>query len=106
MKKLYFCLLLLFTFSQSIWSAEDKQTKDNITFSLLTCSPGQEIYSLFGHTAIRYFDRDNNLDLVFNYGLFSFGQPFFIWRFTKGDTDYELGVESFEDFKRTYVYFN
>ena len=30
------------------------QSTDSIRFSLLTCAPGTEIYSLFGHTAIRY----------------------------------------------------
>ena len=31
-------------------------------------------------------------DWVFNYGTFSFAQPHFVWRFVKGETDYELGV--------------
>jgi len=75
---------------------------DSIKFSLLTCSPGTEIYSLFGHTAIRYEDKARNLDIVFNYGMFNFNSPNFIWRFVKGETDYQLGVTEFQYFETEY----
>ena len=71
-------------------------------FSILTCSPGEEIYSLFGHTAIRYKDSKSGADIVFNYGLFSFSSPNFIWRFIKGETDYMLGITSFQSFCEEY----
>lgn len=71
-------------------------------FSILTCSPGEEIYSLFGHTAIRYKDSESGTDIVFNYGIFSFNSPNFIWRFIKGETDYMLGITSFEYFCEEY----
>ena len=58
--------------------------------SLLTCAPGDEIYSYFGHSAIRINDVQAGIDYVFNYGVFSFDTPNFIWRFTKGETDYML----------------
>ena len=54
---------------------------DSIRFSLLTCEPGEEIYSLFGHTAIRYENFTRQEDYVFNYGMFSFRTPHFIYRF-------------------------
>ena len=57
-------------------------------FSLLTCSPGDEAYSLFGHTALRYCDEANKIDEVYNYGYFSFDSPNFVWRFILGQTDY------------------
>ena len=47
------------------------QSADSIRFSLLTCAPGTEIYSLFGHTAIRYENYTRRIDVVFNYGMFS-----------------------------------
>ncbi|MBQ2171263.1 MAG: hypothetical protein II448_05955, partial [Paludibacteraceae bacterium] len=34
--------------------------------SLLTCTPGEELYARYGHTAIRVCDPENDLDLVFN----------------------------------------
>jgi hypothetical protein len=79
---------------------------DSIRISLLTCAPGEEIYSLFGHTAIRYEDPSRGIDLVFNYGVFSFSAPNFIYRFVKGETDYMLGVVDYPRFEMEYAYQN
>ena len=49
--------------------------------SILTCSPGTELYSLFGHTAIRVYDSSNHTDLVFNYGTFDFSTPHFYLKY-------------------------
>ena len=76
---------------------------DSLRFSLLTCYPGAEIYALFGHTALRYENLRTGTDVVFNYGMFSFNAPHFIWRFVKGDTHYMLGVNSFDDFQAEYM---
>lgn len=80
------------------------QKRDSIQFSLLTCSPGTEIYSLFGHTAIRYQNFTQKQDIVFNYGMFSFSSPNFIYRFVKGETDYQLGVNDFRSFEAEYMF--
>ena len=80
------------------------QKRDSIQFSLLTCSPGTEIYSLFGHTAIRYQNFTQNQDIVFNYRMFSFSSPNFIYRFVKGETDYQLGVNDFRSFEAEYMF--
>ena len=61
-----------------------------LRISLLTCSPGHAIYELYGHTAIRLQDHQKHLDVVFNYGVFDFNQPYFIWRFMLGRCDYIL----------------
>ena len=68
---------------------------DSVEVSLLTCSPHEEIYSLYGHSAIRWHDLhqegpQKGQDLVFNWGMFSFSKPFFVLRFVFGLTDYEL----------------
>lgn len=75
---------------------------DSITVSLLTCSPGDEVYSLYGHTAIRYTDYNNGVDVAVNYGVFSFGKPFFVLRFIFGVTDYEMGIVPFNYFCEEY----
>lgn len=80
-------------------------SNDSIRLSLLTCDPGEEIYSLFGHTAIRYEDPTQDIDAVFNYGLFSFNTPNFIFRFSLGETDYQLGVTDYSRFAAEYEYF-
>lgn len=92
-------LFFLLSVSASLFA----QKSDSIRFSLMTCSPGDEIYSLFGHTAIRYENYTRNIDVVFNYGLFSFNTPHFVWRFMKGETDYQLGVIPYLYFEREYA---
>ena len=76
--------------------------RDSIKISLLTCSPGTEVYSLYGHTAIRLTDYGRGVDVAVNYGMFSFGKPFFVLRFIFGITDYEMGIIPFEYFCREY----
>lgn len=69
------------------------ERRDSVVISLLTCWPGSEVYELCGHEAIRVrgVDQSNmQLDSVWNYGVFDFAQPNFIYRFVKGETDYML----------------
>ena len=76
---------------------------DEARFSLITCSPGDEAYSLFGHTALRYVDEESGVDKVYNYGYFSFDTPNFVWRFILGQTDYLVASVPFEYFIPEYV---
>ena len=69
---------------------------DSVEVSLLTCSPHEEIYSLYGHAALRWHSGDE--DLVFNWGMFSFSKPYFALRFVFGLTDYELAAYPFDRF--------
>lgn len=83
-------------------SAADVQPKGNeLTVSLITCYPGPEVYALCGHSAIRI--RTENTDSVWNYGLFDFKQPNFVYRFVKGQTDYSLGAYPFAWFMPEYI---
>ncbi|MDE6576861.1 MAG: DUF4105 domain-containing protein [Muribaculaceae bacterium] len=59
---------------------------DSLTVSLITCYPGPEVYELYGHEAIRV--RGEGRDSVWNYGIFDFRAPNFVYRFVKGETDY------------------
>lgn len=73
------------------------------TISLLTCEPGkEEVYTLFGHTAIRVQDPEKNIDIVVNYGLFDPHAPNFIINFILGKTDYYAGATTYETFCQTY----
>lgn len=80
-------------------------TGDSIRFSLLTCSPGEEIYTLFGHTAVRYENPSLGVDIVFNYGLFSFNEPHFILRFSLGEANFQMGITDYKHFAAEYEYF-
>ena len=77
--------------------------RDSLQISLLTCAPGQQVYELFGHTAIRCRNFTKGTDLVYNYGVFDFDTPNFVMRFVRGETDYELGVVPFRYFEREYA---
>lgn len=104
--KLRHSFLLLFSFFAILtWGTENSSSPDSARISLLTCAPGDEIYSLFGHTAIRYEDPSLGIDKVYNYGLFSFNAPNFILRFALGETDYQLGEEDYSRFAAVYQYF-
>ena len=84
------------------WLGITARAQDSAKCSLLTCSAGEEIYSLFGHTALRYEDPARGIDVVFNYGMFSFRVPHFALRFALGETDYQLGVTEFSRFAAEY----
>lgn len=79
-------------------SAQKSILADSVEISLLTCSPHEEIYSLYGHTAIRFHNLRNGDDFAFNWGIFNFRQSYFVLRFVFGATDYELGVMPFGRF--------
>ena len=72
-----------------------------LQISLLTCSPGEELYSTFGHTAIRVKDNTNGMDIVFNYGTFEFSPDFYA-KFIQGKLLYYLSVEEFGNFMYQY----
>lgn len=80
------------------------QEQDSLRISLLTCAPGQEVYELYGHTAIRVLDNnDTKDDWAYNFGWFSFNQPNFAWRFVLGETYYTLAQQSFGLFMIDYA---
>ena len=87
-------ILLIFFVIFSVLSLKAQQVtiSDSAVISLITCSPGQEVYSKFGHTAIRINDASKGFDCVFNYGIFSFETSNFYYKFIKGETDYQLGI--------------
>lgn len=75
---------------------------DSVEVSLLTCSPHEEIYSLYGHTALRWHDLRKGEDIAFNWGVFDFKKPYFVGRFVFGLTDYELGAYPYHFFRQEY----
>ena len=78
-------------------------TEDSIRVSLLTCSPGPEVYELYGHTAIRCELPDREVDVVFNYGVFDFKAKHFAWRFALGECDYIVQAIPWSYFIGEYV---
>ncbi len=74
----------------------------HLRISLLTCAPGDELYSTFGHTALRIVDSSKQTDIIYNYGTFDFDDPDFYMKFTRGKLDYFLSVESLAQFMYEY----
>jgi Domain of unknown function (DUF4105) len=93
-----FFILTFCSFGQNI------QLSENARASIITCDTGNESYSLFGHTAIRITDAENNLDVVYNYGAFDFRTPNFVAKFAKGDLQYFAVANTFSDFMSQYTY--
>lgn len=101
MKKHYILLnLILFLVFQLNLNAQ--QLSPEAKISILTCNPGTETYSMYGHSAIRVSDPVYQIDAVFNYGLFSYDSPHFFYRFAKGQTDYMMGGQRFSSWLPEY----
>ena len=77
----------------------------NIQVSLLTCSPGEELYLTWGHSALRITDHSTNRDIIYNYGTFDFDDPAFYSKFTRGKLLYFVSVQKFENFVEEYQYY-
>lgn len=99
---LLFLLVLTGVFHPTLVSAQEGHLSDSAFVTLITVSPGEEIYAHYGHTAIRVADPKNGFDLVFNYGLFDFNSPNFIFRFVRGETDYLCGAFDYDIFLLEY----
>jgi hypothetical protein len=65
---------------------EQQQEEDSVRVSLVTFYPGSEPHNIWGHSEIRI--QQGPVDLYFNYGVFDFQAPAFMWRFMLGKTDY------------------
>jgi hypothetical protein len=98
-------ILLLFAFCFSYFSfSQSPNLTENASVSVFTCGQGSELYSVFGHTAIRIKDDAYNLDVVFNYGAFDFNTENFYVKFVKGDLQYFIGASSYDQFIYEYQY--
>lgn len=101
MKKNFYLFLVCICLSVTI-KAQNMLLSDSAVISLITCDPANMAYALYGHTAIRVNDPQQGIDYAFNYGVFDFDSPNFIYRFSKGETDYILGVSRFSHFLDEY----
>lgn len=77
---------------------------DSISISILTCTPGAELYSKFGHTALRVKNHTQGEDIVFNYGCFDYSEHNFVFKFLLGQTDYMLNAEPYNYLVARYGY--
>lgn len=100
-----FILVFVLFFTTKSWA--QTQLSDKAEVILMTMSPGQEeLYSAFGHSALRIKDEPNRIDIVFNYGIFDFDQPNFYLNFAKGKLLYKLGTGPYSAYLRYYMSIN
>ena len=90
--------ITLFFSSQSFSQADSC----HLRVSLLTCTPGEELYSTFGHSAVRITDSVSHSDIVYNYGTFNFDEPDFYTKFIRGKLTFSLSTDDFGTFLYSY----
>jgi Domain of unknown function (DUF4105) len=95
-------ILLLLTGTLFFTKLHAQTDSCGLRISLLTCNPGAELYSTFGHSALRVVNVKTGTDIVYNYGTFDFNDPDFYTKFVKGKLLYYLNTESFNDFMYSY----
>ena len=91
-RTIFILTLGLFCTISSLAQNEPTNEMDSVEIGLITCSPHEEVYSLYGHTAIHINHPQRHIDCIFNYGEFNFKAPHFVLRFIFGKTDYNLGA--------------
>lgn len=94
--------MLLFLFLAV--AAQDSTLSPTSKISVLTCGPGNDLYSTFGHSAFRVHDPINGLDTVYNYGTFNFNPPAFYVEFAQGKLWYKLSKQQMDRFLGAYTY--
>ena len=98
-------LLLLFGFFTSSQLIAQDSSKAALQISILTCAPGEDVYTAWGHTAIRIIDSAKQTDIVYNFGTFDFNTPNFLVEFVKGNLNYFLSADYFQNFIAEYQYY-
>lgn len=98
-------LFLFFWVGQTVF-ATDRTLSERAEITVITCGVGDELYSLFGHTAIRVNDPMEGIDRVYNYGMFDFSTPNFYGKFVKGNLLYFADYSTFKNFLVGYYYDN
>ena len=102
MKRIVFLIFIAAAIAQTVYSRQHRELSQNSHISLITCDPGDELYSIFGHSAIRVFDDSLRINEVYNYGTFDFNTPNFYLKFANGKLDYMLSAYNFKYFLPAY----
>ena len=104
MKKIFLWLFFICIFAPVCFSSGQAFAQDSsrLRISLLTCTPGEELYATFGHSAFRVIDSNSVTDIVYNYGTFNFDDDGFYIKFVRGKLLYYVSTEYFADFKNLY----
>lgn len=94
-------IFLIFLFSLVNISLVNAQNSTTEVY-LLTCDPGPESYTMYGHSALRLYDSLSGTDVVYNWGVFDFSTPNFNLKFASGRLNYRLAAYSYNNFLGEY----
>lgn len=97
----FFCIIWL-VLQSTIGFSQAPTLSEKAKVTILTCGSGEDLYAVFGHTAIRILDPVNQIDTVFNYGTFDFDTSFFYLKFMYGNLEYFLSSSTYQDFVYHY----
>jgi hypothetical protein len=102
-RNVYAFIFLFFSSINIVHAQSIDSISCGIRISVLTCGSGNDLYSVYGHTAVRIIDSCKHSDIVYNYGTFNFSDPDFYLKFTRGKLEYYLNDETFDGFMDTYI---
>lgn len=111
-KRFSFFILLslaaLNAFAQTDTVTNTPPKTSGLRISLLTCGTGYEqVYEIFGHTALRVVDSNEHGplgDLVYNYGMFGYDEQFEM-KFMRGKLLYYVATNLYGDFMQEYLHY-
>jgi len=98
-----YIIILLIILATGINGLSSPSTSDTSVY-LITCAPGTDTYSIYGHSALRIIIPEKKSDIAYNWGVFDFSTPNFVWKFAKGRLSYMLDAGSFDSFMQIYLY--
>ncbi|WP_250434180.1 lipoprotein N-acyltransferase Lnb domain-containing protein [Hanstruepera flava] len=94
--------ILIFLVFLSVHNLFAQQLSPEASIRVLTIGPGSNLNDAFGHSAFHIQDHSQNIDMVFNYGVYDFDTPNFYTKFAQGKLHYLIGVNYFDDFMLMY----
>jgi hypothetical protein len=83
--------------------AQETTLSKTAEVSILTMGPGNVLNDSFGHSAFRVTDANQNIDVVYNYGVYDFNTHNFYLKFAQGKLLYTLDRNNFTPFYNYYT---
>ena len=84
------------------WAKDGPSRPEDLSISLVTFGPGDDVPSWFGHSALGVEDARLGVKRLYNYGMFTF-DSLMVLRFIKGRLDFWVGPSPYEGTLRAYA---
>ncbi len=100
--RIFIFLVIMALLSSHQSEAQIITLSNKAQISLITGSPGQDVYNIFGHSGLRVYDPSIGLDIMYSYGTFDFDTPNFLLKFAQGKLNYSISVAQYPPFIAFY----